>query len=100
MKIRAKPGDVLFFLLYDIMSYSNWRRRSEEYLDHDLQCRAVGIFKSLNKESVVVHALEVLDSDDGARKKVDDYCSIRQIPLGIIKKYKNLGRVLDWPKEK
>ncbi len=100
MKIKAKPGDVLFFLLYDIISYSQWRKEDEEYPDHSMQCKAVGIFRTLNKDSVIIHSLELLDYDDKSRKQLSDVNAVRQIPLGIIKKYKNLGRVLDWPKEK
>ncbi|KKL72730.1 hypothetical protein LCGC14_2082000 [marine sediment metagenome] len=98
IKIRAKPGDVLFFLLYDIVSYSHWRKENEEYPDHAMQCKAVGIFKALHKDSVIVHSLELLDDEDKHRKKLSDTNATRQIPLGIIKEYKNLGRVLDWPK--
>ncbi|KKM22086.1 hypothetical protein LCGC14_1628920 [marine sediment metagenome] len=39
-----------------------------------------------------------MDDDDVKRKEVCDINDARMYPLGIIKKYKNLGRVLDWPK--
>ena len=98
IKIRAKPGDVLFFLLYDLTGFSGWRPESEKFDDYEMQCRAVGIFKGLNKDSVVMHNLEMLTSDDKRRKKMYKSNDNNMIPLGTIKKYKNLGRVLDWPK--
>jgi len=98
MKIEAKPGDVLVFLLYDLMSFSGWRSKDEKYSDLDMQCRHVGIFKELHKESVVVHKLELIEDDDKSRKKVQSVNTVSVLPLGCIKKYKNMGRVLDWPK--
>jgi len=98
IKIRAKPGDMLVLLLYDLLGFGGWRPKKESYGDHRMQCRAVGIFKQLNKESVTLHGLEMMDDDDVKRKEVCDINDARMYPLGIIKKYKNLGRVLDWPK--
>ncbi|KKM22085.1 hypothetical protein LCGC14_1628910 [marine sediment metagenome] len=49
IKIRAKPGDMLVLLLYDLLGFGGWRPKKESYGDHRMQCRAVGIFKQLNK---------------------------------------------------
>ena len=98
MKIKAKPGDILVLLLYDLMGYSGWRPKREDYPDEDMRCKAVGLFKSANKESISLYQMS--DIEEGSEKEADRLNGISLIPLGTIKRYKNLGRVLDWPKEK
>ena len=100
IKIKAKPGDILVLLVYDLMAFSGWRPMDETYVDKDMQCKTVGTFKSLNKESVVLYQMGLVDIDDDKRKEAWRLNAISIIPLGAIKGYKNLGRVLDWPKSK
>lgn len=98
MKIRAKPGDVLVLLVYDLMGYSGWRPKDEYYPDEDMRCKVVGLFKSVDKESVSLYQMsDIEDRDEKAAHRLN---GISLIPFGVIKKYKNLGRVLDWPKLK
>ena len=98
MKIKAKEGDVLVLLLYDLMGYAGWRPKDEDYPDRDMRCKAVGLFKSVDKESVSLYQMSDFEEyDERAAQRLN---SISLIPLSVIKRYKNLGRVLDWPKEK
>ena len=96
IKIRAKPGDILVLLLYDLMGYAGWRPKDEDYPDADMRCKAVGIFKSVDKESVSLYQMSDIEEHD--EKAAHRLNAISLIPLGVIKRYKNLGRVLDWPK--
>ncbi|KKK85147.1 hypothetical protein LCGC14_2776240 [marine sediment metagenome] len=95
MKIKAKPGDVLVLLLYDLMGYSGWRPKDEDYPDEDMRCKAVGLFKSVDKESVSLYQMSDIEEHD--EKTAQRLNGISLFPLSAIKKYKNLGRVLDWP---
>ena len=96
IKIKAKPGDVLVLLLYDLMGYTGWRPMGEDYPDEDMRCKVAGIFKSAGKESISLYQMSDIEEHD--EKKADRLNAISLIPLGVIKRYKNLGRVLDWPR--